>query len=147
MPFHMYIYEPHYRQRHTHKVYVQFTRSAIYFPCLLYDVYFCVFNTSLFCYIRKTKDNTSFVRISGSKHTLFFFILQTNLCVLCLFPSKYTWNTNEITKTNSSSPNPMNQSNSSSSNNDKDDYDNEGNISLALMAHKQYALMFSHFTE
>lgn len=34
-------------------MYVRFIRSAIYFPCLLCDVYFCVFNTSLFCHIQK----------------------------------------------------------------------------------------------
>lgn len=62
-------------------MYVQFIRSAIYFPCLLCDVYFCVFNTSLFCHIHKKKQKI--IRPLCDPHNLWiktygFFFLVTD---------------------------------------------------------------------
>lgn len=81
--------------------------------------------------------------ISGSKHTVFFFLLQTNLCVRLPISKQVHMKhkRNYKDKFKLCLPNPQSESNN-------DDYDNDdGNISNSYTAHKQYALMFSHFTE
>ena len=73
-----------------------------------------------------------------------FFSCYRLICVfVCLFPSKYTWNTNEITKTNSNSVSPTPKAKAATM--------TTTTTTMATYpthtAHKQYALMFSHFTE
>lgn len=93
------------------------------FVCLIHH-YFAIFK-------KKEEKKQKIIRSLCDPHNLWiktygFFPCYRLICVfVCLFPSKYTWNTNEITKKNSNS---MSLSNPQSESNDDDGDANISNL-------------------
>lgn len=70
--------------------------DAVFVPFFHY-VYFCVCLIIIFANVKTKEYNAVFVRVCGCGFWMKTYVFRL-ICVACLFPSKFTWNTHKITK-------------------------------------------------
>lgn len=70
--------------------------DAVFVPFFHY-VYFCVCLIIIFANVKTKEYNAVFVRVCGCRFWMKTYVFRL-ICVACLFPSKFTWNTHKITK-------------------------------------------------